>query len=113
RVLQTLAPIEKEVQDTTGRWHLRRILPYRTEDDRIDGVVLTFLDITRQKEDAESLRVAARDLEERVQQRTEELGVVNESLRTSIRQREQLEKEVAETAEEQRQQLGRELHDTL
>ncbi len=45
-VLDRLQVIEREVQSSEGRWYLMRLLPYRTSDDRIDGVVLTFLDIT-------------------------------------------------------------------
>ncbi|HZE75312.1 MAG TPA: chemotaxis protein CheB [Gemmatimonadales bacterium] len=60
RVLATLGPIEAEVQTDDGRWYLRRILPYRTEGDRIDGVVVTFTDITeRRKAEEERVRLAA------------------------------------------------------
>ena len=52
RVLRKLTPIELEVETraesgSDGRWFTRRILPYRTQDDRIDGVVLTFNEVTR------------------------------------------------------------------
>ena len=55
RVLRNLAVIEAEVTGPTGRWYMRRMLPYRTLDDRIAGVVITFLDITdsKQARDAE------------------------------------------------------------
>ena len=56
RVLQQLAPIEREVGDAEGRWYLARLLPYRTEDDRLGGVVLTFVDISRRKKAEELLR---------------------------------------------------------
>ena len=47
RVLQTLIPIEKEVRDSAGeRVFLSRLSPYRGVDDRIEGVVLTLVDIT-------------------------------------------------------------------
>jgi len=46
RVLDSLQTIEREVQTMEGRVYLIRILPYRTIDDRIDGVSLTFHDIT-------------------------------------------------------------------
>ncbi|MFZ2276929.1 MAG: chemotaxis protein CheB [Prosthecobacter sp.] len=44
-VLETLALHEQEVQDLEGRWHVLRIRPYKTADNRIDGVVITLLDI--------------------------------------------------------------------
>jgi len=48
-VLQTLVVKEREVQATDGSWFLMRILPYRTAKHTIDGLVLTFLDITKMK----------------------------------------------------------------
>ncbi len=49
QVLARLVPLESEVLSLTGRWYLRRTLPYRTEDNRIDGVVITFIDISARK----------------------------------------------------------------
>ncbi len=49
QVLAQLTRIEAEVQSHTGRWYLRRLLPYRTQDNRIAGVVATFTDITERK----------------------------------------------------------------
>jgi two-component system CheB/CheR fusion protein len=48
-VLKNLGRIEKEVRTKTGDWMLMRIIPYRTVDNAIDGVVVTFIDITKQK----------------------------------------------------------------
>jgi two-component system CheB/CheR fusion protein len=45
-VLRKLGFAEKPVNTRDGRWFTVRIMPYRTHDDRIDGVVLTFADIT-------------------------------------------------------------------
>lgn len=50
RVLDRLVPIDREVQHRDGRWFMARLLPYRTSEDRIDGVVVSFVDITRHKE---------------------------------------------------------------
>lgn len=55
-VLQTLANIEKEVHTSDGRWYLVRIRPYRTTNNVIDGLVLTFSDITNQKTVQDALR---------------------------------------------------------
>ncbi len=46
RVLDTLLPEQTELQSETGRWYTARLNPYRTIDDRIDGVVMTFVDVT-------------------------------------------------------------------
>ena len=49
RVLETLANVEKEVITTDSRWYDVRIRPYRTTGNVIDGLVLTFSDISTQK----------------------------------------------------------------
>ena len=48
-VLDTLVPIEKEVESNDGRWYSVRILPYRTTENVIEGAVVTFVDISQQK----------------------------------------------------------------
>jgi len=58
RVLERLVPMEREVGKGGGQWFLVRALPYRTLDDRIAGVVLTFVDITERKHSQEALRVS-------------------------------------------------------
>lgn len=58
RVLSTLRTVEREVQTRDGRWHLMRVLPYRTEEDRINGVVVTFLDVSPHKLAEDELRHA-------------------------------------------------------
>src|SRR5262245_39926330 len=53
-VLSDLAPIRREVKSRAGKWYDMRLRPYRTVDDKIDGVVITFVDFSdrRQVEDA-------------------------------------------------------------
>jgi two-component system CheB/CheR fusion protein len=46
QVLAKLTPLEAELKTENGRCFLRRISPYRTSDNRIEGVVITFVDIT-------------------------------------------------------------------
>jgi len=48
-VLRNLVPREVEVQGKKNNWFLMRILPYRTLENAIDGVVITFFDITERK----------------------------------------------------------------
>lgn len=45
-VLRTLVSVEKPIATRDGRWFAMRLMPYRTMDDRIDGVVITFTDLT-------------------------------------------------------------------
>ena len=57
-VLEKLAPIEAEIRSDAGRWFNRRILPYRTRDNRIAGLVLTFMDITERRRATEVINEA-------------------------------------------------------
>ena len=65
-VLRTLAASETPVSARDGRWFNVRIMPYRTLDDRIDGVVITFADITAAKKLEERLRDQHATLEKKV-----------------------------------------------
>jgi two-component system CheB/CheR fusion protein len=56
RVLDRLTPIEREVQSEDGLWHLMRLRPYRTSDNRIEGVVVTFQDISERHRALDQLR---------------------------------------------------------
>ena len=49
KVLQTLVFIEKEIAASNKRWFKVRIMPYRTLEDLINGVVITFIDISESK----------------------------------------------------------------
>ena len=56
RVLKHLVPIEREVGLPDGKWFLARLLPYRTIEDHIAGLVVSFIDITERKQ-AEEVRL--------------------------------------------------------
>jgi two-component system CheB/CheR fusion protein len=54
----TLRPVEREVASSDGRYYIVRLLPYRTNDDRIEGAVMTFFDITARREAEEQARAS-------------------------------------------------------
>jgi two-component system CheB/CheR fusion protein len=54
----TLKSKEKELETEDGRWYIMRAIPYRTKENVIDGVVITFFDITNQKQTQEQLQFA-------------------------------------------------------
>ncbi|WPP01567.1 CheR family methyltransferase [Pseudomonas sp. HR96] len=56
KVFESLHQIEREVHSHDNRWYLARLLPYRTLDDRIEGAVLTFIDITERRLAQEQVR---------------------------------------------------------
>ncbi len=63
-VLQMFSPIEREIQARDGLWYVRRILPYRAQDDGVEGVVITFVDITERKHAADALEAAKKEAQQ-------------------------------------------------
>lgn len=69
-VLQKLGFVEKPINARNGRWFTVRIMPYRTLEDRIDGVVITFADITLAKTLESQLREKQALLEQRLEEQS-------------------------------------------
>ena len=72
-VMRSLVFSEKAVATSDGRWFLVRIMPYRTLDNRIDGVVITFVDITESKAIEAELRKRQNGLEIHIKKHNEAL----------------------------------------
>ena len=73
-VLRTLTSAEKPIAARDGRWFTVRIMPYRTLDDRIDGVVITFANITAAKTLETKLRDHQTVLEKHVADQSKKLA---------------------------------------
>ena len=84
-VLQKLGSSEKPVQTRDDRWFSIRIMPYRTIDDRIEGVVITFWDITVAKTLEATLRDQQNDLEHRVDRQNKEICDLKSTTKKSPR----------------------------
>jgi two-component system CheB/CheR fusion protein len=80
-ILRTLASAEKPVAARDGRWFTVRIMPYRMLDNRIDGVVITFADITIAKTLEAKLRDHQVVLERHVAGQSEELKLAKGAMR--------------------------------
>ena len=78
-VLRTLLSAEKPIESEDGRWFTVRIMPYRTLNNRIDGVVITFADITAAKTIEAQLRSQRASPEKRVDEQTVKSARGNES----------------------------------
>jgi two-component system CheB/CheR fusion protein len=90
-VLRTLASTEKTIGTRDGRWFTARIMPYRTLDNKIDGVVITFLDVTVHKGLETRLHDAEKKMEEQARQQGEALADAQRRLRTDAQGRHQPE----------------------
>ncbi len=63
RVLRTRVTLEHEIAKRNGAWYVRRVLPYRTDDNEDGGVVITYTDITERRQISEALEAAKREAE--------------------------------------------------
>jgi diguanylate cyclase (GGDEF)-like protein/PAS domain S-box-containing protein len=79
-VIETLVPSEKEVRATDGRWYDRRIRPYRTHEDVVDGVVVTFVDVTERQRAAFAVESAHARAEHLIETLHEAVVVLDETL---------------------------------
>ena len=87
KVLKRLVFVENQVSTRDKRWFLVRIMPYRTQDNRISGVVITFADITAAKNLEAASQKAQTNLEERFTHQTVELDKSQKNLKTEISRR--------------------------
>jgi len=62
-MLRTFQPIEREIEARSGAWYIRRMLPYRTIENGVEGVVITFTDVTERKQIAKALEAAKEQAE--------------------------------------------------
>jgi two-component system CheB/CheR fusion protein len=84
QVLRTLGSAEKQVTTRDGRWFTARILPYRTLENKVDGVAITFVDITVSKTLEAELRKAQADLEKHIVAQGVKLDQAGERLQAEI-----------------------------
>ena len=84
RVLETQTPIEREVAGLSSAWFSRRILPYRTQDKKTEGVVITFADITERRSTAEALTAAKRQAEQASTAKSRFLAAASHDLRQPL-----------------------------
>ncbi|HXA24044.1 MAG TPA: chemotaxis protein CheB [Acetobacteraceae bacterium] len=83
-VLRTRAPLEREIEARSGAWYIRRILPYRTQDGGVEGVVITFADITDRRRTADELAAAKRHAEQANSAKSHFLAAASHDLRQPL-----------------------------
>ncbi len=91
-VMRTLVFKEVTVNASGGRWFLVRIMPYRTLDNRIDGLVITFMDVTVSKKLESELRKTQEELELRITDTTRELDRARKGHREEIERHDRKQK---------------------
>ncbi len=82
-VLHTLEPIEREIETLGVAW-CRRILPYRTHDNAVEGVVITFSDVTQQRHTAQVLETAKHEAERATAAKSRFLAAASHDLRQPL-----------------------------
>jgi two-component system CheB/CheR fusion protein len=80
-VLAGEGPPLREVEADDGAWYTRRILPYRNQDDRVEGVVITFTDLTERKTAERAIEVARSYSDSIINTIRQPLVVLDEALR--------------------------------
>jgi two-component system CheB/CheR fusion protein len=113
-VIATQVPSEREVQAYAGTWYIRRILPYRTHLDGVEGVVVTFTDISDRKRAADALEAAKRQAQLADAAKSRFLAAASHDLRQPLQTLTLLQGLLAQTVEgEKATRLITRLDDTL
>ena len=98
-VLAHSHPIEREIETPDGKWFVRRIMPYRVAGDRVEGVVITFTDITERKQTAKALEAAKRSAELANLAKSRFLAAASHDLRQPLQSLALLQALLAQTVE--------------
>jgi len=114
KVLAGEALIEREIGAPNAKWFGRRIFPYRAHDGRVEGVVITFADITERKQIAKALELAKLDAERANLAKSRFLAAASHDLRQPLQSLTLLQALLAQSVEgDKPQKLVARLDQTL
>ncbi len=83
-MLQNQVPSEREIEGTNGAWYVRRILPYLSDKKSVEGVVITFTDITERKQTAKALEISKQQADIANVQKSRFLAAASHDLRQPL-----------------------------
>jgi two-component system CheB/CheR fusion protein len=83
-VIDTASPREREVQDSQGSWYSLRVRPYRTLENKIEGVVILLVDVDKLKQLEEVLHQRVEDLAAADRSKNEFLALLAHELRNPL-----------------------------
>lgn len=101
-VLRSLTLIEREIEAGNDTWFVRRILPYRTQDNRIEGVVITYSDVTERKRAAVALAAAEQQAQRANVVKSRFLAAASHDLRQPLQTLVLLQGMLAKTVEDEK-----------
>ncbi|MEO9078354.1 MAG: chemotaxis protein CheB [Rhodanobacter sp.] len=99
-VLRECHPLEREIESHNGVCFVRRILPYRTHDNGVEGVVITFTDISDQKHIGQALEAAKQEAESATAAKSRFLAAASHDLRQPLQTLKLLQTLLLDTLEE-------------
>lgn len=83
-VLKSSDPIEREISGAQDNWFLRRVQPYRADNGQVEGVVITFVDITERKQIHAALVAAKREADRATVAKSRFLAAASHDLRQPL-----------------------------
>ena len=83
-VIESDRLVEREIEGLSGAWYKRRIMPYRTHDEKTEGVVITFEDITERRRISEALKAAKKQAEQASAAKSRFLAAASHDLRQPL-----------------------------
>ena len=113
-MLRTFTPVEKEIEARSGAWYIRRVLPYQSQDNGVEGVVITFLDVTDRRHASDALEAARRQAEQATLAKSRFLAAASHDLRQPLQTLALLQSLLVRSVEGERaKKLVSRLDDTL
>ncbi|WP_219893240.1 chemotaxis protein CheB [Aquisediminimonas profunda] len=104
-VLRKHEPIDREIETTAGLFFLRRILPYRADNEKVEGVVITFTDVSERKQTRQVMADARQQADRANIAKSRFLAAASHDLRQPLQTLSLLQGLLAKTVEGDREKM--------